>query len=172
MWLVQRLEKHTNPVTDSKGVDSVFRMDYMGSAEFEWGALPKSLKQMREVAAISTEKTVLEKVEHVMRDEDRKEVTHKAYFVGPASLVPIAEAFFVSELTGENKKRLKESTMIRDAYQVEKRSDHYQRLVGWWVIDDTPPWAILKTDEAARDWKRLVYESSTKNDVPPPKKQD
>lgn len=29
------------------GVDSILRFDYMGSAEFEWGALPKSLDIVR-----------------------------------------------------------------------------------------------------------------------------
>lgn len=31
-----------------KGIDSILMFDYMGSAEFEFGALPKSLKRIRE----------------------------------------------------------------------------------------------------------------------------
>lgn len=31
-----------------EGIDSILRFDYMGSSEFEWGALPKSLKAIRE----------------------------------------------------------------------------------------------------------------------------
>jgi hypothetical protein len=158
MWLVQRLENKTFSRPDVKGVDAIVSYDYMGSAEFEWGALPQALKQMREVAAISTEKIILQKVEHVMRDDKDKKVTHKAYFVGPASLAPIAGEFFVSELTEENKKRLKEPTMIRYAYQIERRSEHYhQQLVGWWVLDDTPPWAIFKDEAVAREWMKRVY---------------
>lgn len=30
-----------------KGIDSILRFDYMGSAEFEFGSLPKSLKRIR-----------------------------------------------------------------------------------------------------------------------------
>jgi len=30
------------------GIDSIVKFDYMGSAEFEWGALPKSLDNIRE----------------------------------------------------------------------------------------------------------------------------
>lgn len=31
------------------GIDSILQWDYMGSAEFEWGALPKSLKIIRDI---------------------------------------------------------------------------------------------------------------------------
>ncbi len=41
---VERREGH-------KGLDGVIRLDYMGAAEFEWGALPGSLKAIRENAA-------------------------------------------------------------------------------------------------------------------------
>lgn len=30
-----------------KGIDSILNFDYMGSSEFEWGALPKSLQEIR-----------------------------------------------------------------------------------------------------------------------------
>lgn len=30
------------------GIDSILKFDYMGSSEFEWGALPKSLGRIRE----------------------------------------------------------------------------------------------------------------------------
>ena len=30
-----------------EGIDGILKFDYMGSAEFEWGALPKSLKRIR-----------------------------------------------------------------------------------------------------------------------------
>ena len=33
--------------TDKKGIDGLLSFDYMGSAEFEWGALPKSLDRVR-----------------------------------------------------------------------------------------------------------------------------
>ena len=34
--------------SDRKGIDSILAFDYMGSAEFEFGALPQSLKRIRE----------------------------------------------------------------------------------------------------------------------------
>lgn len=30
------------------GIDQILQFDYMGSSEFEWGALPKALKRIRE----------------------------------------------------------------------------------------------------------------------------
>jgi len=44
-WLIQRgnfeNREHKN------GIDSILNFDYMGSSEFEWGALPKSLGNIR-----------------------------------------------------------------------------------------------------------------------------
>jgi len=48
-YLVQRA-KFTNIKTeDIVGIDSLLDCDYMGSAEFEWGALPKSLHRMVDI---------------------------------------------------------------------------------------------------------------------------
>ena len=46
-YLIQRARFAKN---DKEGIDSIFRFDYMGSAEFEWGALPKSLDRIRKNA--------------------------------------------------------------------------------------------------------------------------
>jgi hypothetical protein len=43
-WLIYRCTFKKNGT--SEGVDSLLRFDYMGSAEYEFGALPKSLKRM------------------------------------------------------------------------------------------------------------------------------
>ena len=43
-WLIQRAKFEDRKST---GIDSILSFDYMGSAEFEWGALPKSLKFIR-----------------------------------------------------------------------------------------------------------------------------
>lgn len=47
-YLIQRAKfsKHNN--SDAIGIDRLLNFDYMGSAEFEFGALPKSLKRVRE----------------------------------------------------------------------------------------------------------------------------
>jgi len=45
-WLVQRGEFKIIKDNDIIGMDSLITWDYMGSAEFEFGALPQSLKRM------------------------------------------------------------------------------------------------------------------------------
>ena len=45
-WLIQRGKFENREY--KTGIDSILSFDYMGSAEFEWGALPKSLGNIRE----------------------------------------------------------------------------------------------------------------------------
>jgi hypothetical protein len=45
-WLIQRGSFKDLPEAEIAGLDSLIRYDYMGSSEFEWGALPKSLKSI------------------------------------------------------------------------------------------------------------------------------
>lgn len=43
-YLIQRMQFKSTP--SGKTIDGILSMDYMGSAEFEFGALPKSLNKM------------------------------------------------------------------------------------------------------------------------------
>lgn len=45
-YLIQR-GKFEDKENNKKGLDSIVELDYMGSSEFEWGALPKSLVRIR-----------------------------------------------------------------------------------------------------------------------------
>jgi hypothetical protein len=44
-YLIQRAKFKNRG--DKEGIDSILKFDYMGSAEFEFGALPESLKRVR-----------------------------------------------------------------------------------------------------------------------------
>lgn len=44
-WLIQRASIEYSDY--NKGLDSIITLDYMGSSEFEWGAVPNSLKRIR-----------------------------------------------------------------------------------------------------------------------------
>lgn len=46
-YLIQRAKFHYRQ--DKKGIDTILKFDYMGSSEFEFGALPKSLQRIRDV---------------------------------------------------------------------------------------------------------------------------
>ena len=45
-YTIQRLEDQY-PRSSKTGFDSVFSLAYMGSSEFEWGAIPKALRRLR-----------------------------------------------------------------------------------------------------------------------------
>jgi len=46
-YLIQKVKRRSyNEYDDKKGLDYNFEMDYMGSAEYEFGALPKSLNRI------------------------------------------------------------------------------------------------------------------------------
>jgi hypothetical protein len=44
-YLIQRAKCEDRDF--KKGIDSIINLDYMGSSEFEWGAIPKSLGNVR-----------------------------------------------------------------------------------------------------------------------------
>jgi hypothetical protein len=47
-YLIQRA-KFKSPIDENRtGIDRIIKLDYMGSAEFEFGELPKSLKRIRD----------------------------------------------------------------------------------------------------------------------------
>lgn len=148
MWLIQRMKERGFP-NDAKGVDALFRFDYMGSAEFEFGTLPKALKEMR----ADSQKVVITKVEARVG----KGKKHKAYFVGPACKEKDAGKLFSDEISGRNSISHKEMTYIRQSYIPERNKDYWKGIVGWWVLDSDPPWALFKTDALARKWFEAVW---------------
>lgn len=46
-YCIQRAKFDNSHKPDKKGIDKLLQFDYMGSAEFEFGALPASLKRVR-----------------------------------------------------------------------------------------------------------------------------
>lgn len=137
-YLVQRIEKR-DEIRKDKGVDSYFRMDYMGSAEFEFGAIPTSLKQMRLSKLIGPSRTKVGK--------------HVAWYVGPDDGVAIAAAFFRDQLRHlrDRKTRLKEPSYLATVYGVEDTfTSTHPNLVGWWDVINN--WVIFTTKEYAEQW--------------------
>jgi len=148
--LVQRVEWMDPPREHKEGVDHFFGFSYMGSAEFEWGALPSALGFMREDVAKWDKNLPVE-----MRVRD-----HVAWYVGPPEGLAVAEALFVRQL--DEKRRyamkewyLKEHTEIRDAYIPNK--EWPCRTIGWWAIDAAPcPWAFFMEKEHAEQWLKCL----------------
>lgn len=122
IWLLQRLECRKDG-TGGQGIDQFFSMDYMGSAEFEFGALPEALKRWRE-KGIPTEPI------HIKFCKDQ----FSASFVGPKALVPRIQKFLEMEVDAPGENHLKEMTRLRYVYRPE--DDYSVDTVGWWDIDN------------------------------------
>lgn len=168
--MIQRIKQRWEPPRDGKGaVDANFSFDYMGSSEFEYGALPETLKEMR----ANPKDVIFEKIEHR---------GHKAYYVGPLAGLPIAVELFRHELdtpfpyTGFTQ-RFKEVTNIKDSYpeptttdtqkkkyrksaQRKQERPNYSACIGWWAVCTETPFAIFKNDPDARLWKDAIYGAS------------
>ncbi len=138
-YLIQRIsEVAKDPRIGKSGVDAYFYFDYMGSAEFEFGALPEAMQSLRK-----NKNAVVKKIECD---------GYKSYFVGNATELPVATEVFKDGLTGE-KIRYKEWTGIYESFRENPRVP-----VGWWSVDDDKPsWALFKLEHHAHLWKKLVY---------------
>jgi hypothetical protein len=134
--------------TELTGIDSAFHMNYMGAAEFEWGALPKALGEMKDQR---------EKMKHVVEliTPDNK---YRVWFVGRAKDVENATEFFIDQME-ERKWNLKERTYIAPSLdEADPCHWFYKELIGWWALDTEVPFALFTTREYADTWLRLLGE--------------
>lgn len=143
-YLVQRVipleEKR-----DGKAVDQYFSFDYMGSAEFEFGALGDALKYMRAV-----------KKEDWKPEKLKSEKGEVCWYVGPEELKFHAKEFFEKELNRahlSNPLRLKERTQIEDAYG---RTEWDSRAKAWWSIVPKQPFIFFMYKKDAERWLSLL----------------
>lgn len=79
-YLVQRVSRKRSEFNKAGSVDDNYRMEYMGSAEFEMGALPKSLK----AACASLDEYQVIKIEAIKDADDQPlrvlcKIADKAY---------------------------------------------------------------------------------------------
>lgn len=148
-YLVQRVERREVSLDRQRGIDSFFAFDYMGSSEFEWGALPDALKVMRAAKnAKSTKKNPVPKFSVQKIVEGR----HEVYFVGPSNVFTVAQELFAAELEEYPKTRLKESTYISYAYGTRQGRYLGEQTIGWWCIDNDLPFCLFKTKADAETW--------------------
>lgn len=135
-YLVQRLESKKT-VDPARGFDGRFSLDYMGSSEFEWGAIPKALKAMRE-------KPVVERAIEVRIDGSDRVV----WFVGhDESLEDHAKAM---EKWAVGNGRVggfygKEASHFPEVLRGEP---DFRTTDAWWAIEEGVAWAI--SPEVAR----------------------
>jgi len=150
-YLVQRI---TSPRAQGRDPFFWWRLDYMGAAEYEWGALPNTLRVMREHEPCAP-------VEFVgVLDGD---TTVSGWYVGPESHRAAAEYWFKHCLSREGAQNdfrcMKELSYLHEAY---KKDGH--RYVGWWCVDAGEPhshrdgwWAIFRSRADAQAWCAEVW---------------
>ena len=146
-YLVQRLDPR-NEKYPGTGVHKYFSMDYMGSAEFEFGALPQTLKAIRERADLpSWEVTKI------------KASGEDAYYVGPEDEVERARSWFEDQLQANPRAEMKERSRLHEAFGLDSQCS--SGTVGWGPVAEKDKynrkprnhhWAIFKTRELARRW--------------------
>jgi hypothetical protein len=156
---IQRASKHLLPDPIPTSIDYFFTMDYMGSAEFEYGALPAALKRMRAATMVSEPKRI------------KVAGKYLCWYVGPEDEYTLAKMLFIDQLgLSGDFTRLKERTCIRDNFVDErgpsdvkgisvssrfaKTRDDYDWYDAWWAIEKT--FAIFKKKEDAETWLRCV----------------
>lgn len=83
-YLIQRMMFWKSP--RGEGFDDILSMDYMGSAEFEFGALPKSLKRICQLADLLSVELV---VPEIIRERDNKAL----FLIGVPEYVEIYQKF-------------------------------------------------------------------------------
>jgi len=130
----------TTSPSNSKGVDREFSFDYMGSAEFEWGALPQSLKAMRQISNL----------EILPLKHNHPDVKGLWFFGAPKSLPQAQE--FVSDQLGPMSARLKERTNMKETL-IEK--DPHCMYVAWWALVPQP-WLVFIQKDTAKLWLKSL----------------
>ena len=118
IYHIQRMKKPYN--SNGEGLDKYFRMDYMGSAEFEFGALPASLKRVR--------KHLNEYAVYDLPDIDKR----LRVFCKSEDL-PMIEEFVKINATNNYEPRLKELTCLTHVLEGE---GYNKDTTGWWDIDN------------------------------------
>ena len=135
-YLIQRASFEDR--SHKSGIDSILSFDYMGSSEFEWGALPKSLNRIR---------------------DHKADYVYLTFMIKDKSITVYCKSSDVSEVDAylntlvENKIHLKEWSGF-DKYI--KGGDYFSdRFQFWWDIDNDIMW--WKTDEKfEKRFKELI----------------
>lgn len=134
-WLIQRLKaprKFQSPFAFGAGLingglskeaievcNQVFSFDYMGAAEFEWGAVPEAMQGLAKDAVL-------------LRTTQFSIGDMPIYVLGRIDDLPEIEKRILQDAAG--KLELKESTMLK--YALKSSMKQPERTVGWLELDN------------------------------------
>lgn len=124
-YLVQRAKFAIRE--DKSGIDSVLKFDYMGASEYEWGALPDSLKRIRKEINTYTylDVPIGDKVVTVFCKEEQK-----------------SEIKQFLQTISEGKMRMKCGSRFDDFIESkpEEKQDKWNDFDFWWDIENDLMW--------------------------------
>lgn len=148
-WLVQRIEPRTRSNPGLLG--SKFELDYMGSAEFEYGRPQESIRRMRSLGDIELQAVHL----------TRKGVTRTVFCVAPAVGMADKLTDFV-RWASQDYPRAKERTKFDTVFDQDNSLGQleYCRTVAWWSLDDDIMWSLDL--EIAEQLREAVERTSSK----------
>ena len=132
-YLVQRMSTKDQPFERDKGFDRFFSLDYMGSSEFEWGAIPEALRYIRKHKVVTQAYPVT-----------INGVTRPVYFVGhKGTLLAAADDMKVWAEGTEHRPPFwgKESAHFKENFAGDA-GDYYERTNAWWAIRENVAWAL------------------------------
>jgi hypothetical protein len=145
--LIQRMARRRQDREDSKGVDKLFELDYMGSAEFEFGAINKALKAMRAA------KNSKWRVRPIMA------LNMTCYHVGNPDDLSTAMQLFEDQLKPRDQRQgyTKEWTYIYETYFPDPKRRHLGPYHGWWAVDeDRESFVLFKDIKHAEDFLSVL----------------
>lgn len=145
-WLIQRLRKPNNiinPFSFGGGLENgglnkdaanilkrIFTFDYMGSSEFEWGAVPAALQFLAEQASATKRKWLFWKVNAGLVISGCHK---KVFYICPKSYEEGVKTIIDTLLLDESTYRLKEYCGLSGCLT---NPDSYKGLVGWLELDN------------------------------------
>lgn len=126
-YLTQRLERRTSEY--KIGFDRMFACEYMGSAEFESGAIPASLRRLRAAKSVVLREGLV----------TRKSVTTPVFVVGSDEIVATIPDRLTAWLADEYP-RGKEVTYFE--HRIEGTASQYVRTNAWWALNEDVMWSL------------------------------
>lgn len=132
-YLIQRMKFDKNP--NGGNFDGIMNLDYMGSSEFEWGALPKSLK----VLCQNADDLVISKTEYY-KEENGVSTGVFMITIGKEAANEYQE--FLPNICN-NPYDCKEDPRFIDSLT---KKDDYFNTEAWWDIENHVMWTIGKAN--------------------------
>jgi len=138
------------------GIDSKFRMEYMGRAEFEWGALPNSLKCMR---ASKPENSIIKQIkgDHIPDD-----AMFNLWYVGREQEFAMAEAVVYAEFDPHRPPHTFKERLYLSQRLDPEQTNRYSPVDGVWALNpdhrapELTPFAIFIKKDYAKEWLKAL----------------